>query len=78
MLFKYKHLLEELRKRGRRATAETVSIRGHLDEPLEDHVVAAVEYVRGHVTEFAPDLLLVFAATPAEAVHAALAGRSAA
>jgi hypothetical protein len=56
MLFKHKQLLEELRKKGRRATAEIVAIRGYLDNLLEDHAVAAVEYVRGHVTEFAPDL----------------------
>jgi hypothetical protein len=87
MLFKHKHLLEELRKKGRPATAVTVSIRGFPDKPLEDHVVAAVEYVRGHVTEFAPDLdpdwfarhdVYVKEACgdiTADAPHTALAGR---
>jgi hypothetical protein len=33
-----------------------ISVRGHLDKLLRDHAVAAVEYVRSHVAEFAPDL----------------------
>jgi hypothetical protein len=33
-----------------------VSVMGHLDKTLREHALAAVEYVRGHVTELAPDL----------------------
>lgn len=33
-----------------------LAVKGHLEKLIGDHAVAAVEYVRGHVTEFAPDL----------------------
>jgi hypothetical protein len=91
MLFKHKQLLEELRKKGRRATAEIVAVKGYLDKLLEDHAVAAVECVRGHVTEFAPDLdpnwfarhdvyviREAYGDITADAPHTALAGPSSA
>jgi ATP-dependent Lon protease len=33
-----------------------VAVKGHLDKLIKDHAAVAVEYVRSHVTEFAPDL----------------------
>jgi hypothetical protein len=33
-----------------------IEVKGHLDKLINDHVAAAVEYVRSHLTEFAADL----------------------
>ena len=33
-----------------------VAVKGHLEKLIRDHAVTAVEYVRGHATQLAPDL----------------------